>query len=215
MRKNLNLVRHIFLIRYWQRVLRIYFTEQDVAAAKETSESQSKELLQLKSESERQQQHSSDLKASLTGQYEQQIETLQKALNKAANQHRVQEEELMALKEEIHDKKQRVKQLTDENSALKSTVEQKVDLIKQNEPINQPSVEVTNENKPGKKWGQYNYSYQSYTPDGALQQRVSEMEKLIEVKEDLIREQGERLKQLQDVSDRSLSTAAAKLMICF
>ena len=122
-----------------------------MAAAKETSESQSKELLQLKSESERQQQHSSDLKASLTGQYEQQIETLQKALNKAANQHRVQEEELMALKEEIHDKKQRVKQLTDENSALKSTVEQKVDLIKQNEPINQPSVEVTNENKPGKK----------------------------------------------------------------
>ncbi len=122
-----------------------------MTAAKETSESISKELSQLKAENERQQQQSSDLKSSLAGQYEQQIETLQKALDKTVDEHRAQEEELLALKEEIHDKKQRVKQLSDENNALKSTVEQQIEeLAKQSRAANQPSVDVVSETKPGK-----------------------------------------------------------------
>ncbi len=107
----------------------------------------------MRAENERQQQQSSDLKSSLSGQYEQQIETLQKALDKAGEQQRAQEEELLALKEEIHDKKQRVKQLSDENTSLKSTVEQqREELAKQAQAPqqpNQPSDESTNEVKAG------------------------------------------------------------------
>ena len=131
----------------------VHFTEQDVVTAKENSENVSKELFQLRAENERQQQQSSDLKSSLSGQYEQQIETLQKALDKAGDQHRAQEEELLALKEEIHEKKQRVKQLKDENTLLKSAGEQhKEELAKQvnnSQQSSQTSVDLSIEGKAG------------------------------------------------------------------